>query len=131
MNKQVSPCPCGNPGSYPDCCGRYIDGTESASTAEALMRSRYTAYVLERENYLLATWHHSTRPASLDLTAEPRCKWIGLEIKRHEYHPQTPDHAIVEFVARYKINGRAHSLHETSRFAREAGSWFYVDGDIR
>ena len=130
MDKQTGLCPCGNPESYINCCGRYIDGAEFAPTAEALMRSRYTAYALDRSNYLLATWHHSTRPVSLDLTAEPRCKWIGLEVKRHQYDPQDPDHAVVEFVARYKIGGRAHRLHEVSRFVREAGQWFYLDGDV-
>lgn len=92
------------------------------------MRSRYTAYTLLREDYLLATWHTSTRPASLDLAADAATKWIGLEVKRHEQ--QDADHAIVEFVARYKVNGRAHRLHEVSRFVREDGRWFYVDGDV-
>lgn len=92
------------------------------------MRSRYTAYTLNREDYLLATWHSSTRPASLELTNQPPSQWLGLTVKRHEQ--STPDHAIVEFVARYKINGRAYRLHEISRFVREEGLWFYVDGDI-
>ena len=92
------------------------------------MRSRYTAYALLREDYLLATWHSSTRPAKLGLAQEAPTKWIGLEIKRHEQ--QDENHAIVEFVARYKVNGRAHRLHETSRFVREGGRWCYVDGDM-
>ncbi len=114
---------------YADCCGRYLDGGEIAPTAEALMRSRYTIYTLGLEDYLLATWHHSTRPASLELEGEPRSNWLGLEVKRHEH--LEPDHAMVEFVARYKIEGRAHRrLHEISRFMHEAGQWFYVDGYI-
>ena len=72
------------------------------------MRSRYTAYTLDREDYLLATWRHSTRPASLELAAEPRSKWLGLEVKRHEQ--PDPYHAVVEFVARYKVGGRAHRV---------------------
>lgn len=92
------------------------------------MRSRYAAYVLLREEYLLATWHPSTRPANLGLAEEPPAKWLGLEVKRSEQ--QDEDHAIVEFVARYKVNGRAFRLHETSRFVREAGCWRYLDGDI-
>lgn len=92
------------------------------------MRSRYSAYGLRREDYLLATWHPSTRPAELGLARETPPKWLGLEVKRHE---QTDaDHAVVEFVARYKLNGRAHRLHEVSRFVREDGRWFYVDGDV-
>lgn len=128
MNKQIILCPCGSNGKYTDCCGQYLDGDEAAPTAGALMRSRYTAYTLGREDYLLATWHHSTRPASLDLATEPRSKWLGLGVKRHEQ--QDEKHATVEFVARYKVKGRAHRLHEASRFVREDGRWFYVDGDI-
>ncbi len=92
------------------------------------MRSRYTAYTLLNEDYLLTTWHTSTRPAALDLAADVATKWIGLEVKRHEQ--QDSEHAIVEFVARYKVNGRAHRLHEVSRFVREDGRWFYLDGDL-
>jgi SEC-C motif domain protein len=124
----VEHCPCGNKLAYAGCCGRYLDGGEPAPTAEALMRSRYSAYVLQREDYLLATWHASTRPVRLGLAEDVPTKWIGLEIKRHEL--QDADHAIVEFVARYKVQGRAHRLHETSRFIREDGRWLYVDGDL-
>ena len=92
------------------------------------MRSRYTAYVLGLEDYLLATWYASTRPASLDLTGDTATRWLGLSVKRHEVIDET--HAIVEFVARYKIGGRAHRLHEVSRFVREEGRWFYVDGEF-
>lgn len=92
------------------------------------MRSRYTAYTLLKEDYLLATWHPSTRPAALSLAEETPTKWLGLEVKRREQ--QDADHAIVEFVARYKVNGRAHRLHEVSHFVREAGQWFYVDGEV-
>lgn len=89
------------------------------------MRSRYSAYVLKLEPYLLATWHPDTRPASLDL-AQDDTRWLGLAVKRHVADSATS--AIVEFVARYKIDGRAHRLHEISRFVREDGQWFYVDG---
>ena len=92
------------------------------------MRSRYVAYALGIEPYLLGTWDASTKPATLDFDKEPPLNWIGLTVKRHEQ--LSNDHAIVEFVARYKINGRAHKLHETSRFIRKDGHWFYIDGDI-
>lgn len=111
-----------------ECCGRHLDGADQPATAEALMRSRYCAYVLGREAYLLATRHPATKPASLRLVEEPRPKWLGLEVKRHER--QDSDHAIVEFLARYKVNGRAHRMHEVSRFVREDGRWFYVDGEV-
>lgn len=113
---------------FADCCGRYLDGGEVAATAEELMRSRYTAYTLMREDYLLATWHPSTRPVALGLADDVATRWIGLEIKRHEQ--QQPDSAVVEFVARYKVHGRAHRMHEVSRFVREDGQWFYVDGEV-
>lgn len=91
------------------------------------MRSRYCAYVLALEPYLLATWHTSTRPATLDLSDDINTRWLGLEIKRHE---SSSESAIVEFIARYKIAGRAHRLQETSRFLRENGRWYYVDGEF-
>lgn len=95
------------------------------------MRSRYTAYVERREDYLLTTWHASTRPAELGLAGDAPTKWLSLEVLRHEQtEADRAVVAIVEFVARYKINGRAHRLHETSRFVREDGCWFYVDGDL-
>ncbi len=125
---KTSTCPCGSAKHYEDCCGRYLDQGEIASTAENLMRSRYTAYTLKREDYLLATWHPDTRPALLELTGQPAQHWIGLIVKRHEQI--AADQAIVEFVARNKINGRAYRLHEISRFVRKDEQWFYIDGDI-
>ena len=121
-------CPCDSSKKFAECCGRHLDGSDAAPTAETLMRSRYTAYTLMREDYLLATWHCSTRPEELGLKKEASNKWIGLEVKRHEQQDAT--HAVVEFVARNKINGRAFRLHEVSNFVREDGCWFYVDGGI-
>ena len=91
------------------------------------MRSRYAAFVLDLRDYLLATWHTSTRPATLE-PPEPGLKWLGLDVKRTA--SQDADHGTVEFVARSKLGGRAYRLHETSRFVREEGRWFYVDGDL-
>ena len=133
----AAPCPCGRqhgqgakarPVPYAGCCGRYLDQWEAqpAPDAEHLMRSRYTAFVCERADYLLATWHASRRPAQLDF--EPGAKWLGLEVRSHRV--QDADHAEVEFVARHRVGGRAVRLHETSRFVREGGRWFYVDGDV-
>ncbi|MHB1115327.1 YchJ family protein [Sideroxydans sp.] len=122
-------CPCGSSKPYTECCARYIEGGTPAPTAEALMRSRYTAYTQLKEDYLLASWHPATRPAALGLADEAPTKWLGLEVKRHAQ--QDAEHATVEFVARYKVNGRAHRLHEVSSFVQEAGRWFYVDGDIQ
>jgi len=124
-----APCPCGRPLAYAACCGRWHAGPRAlqAPTAEDLMRSRYSAYALGLVDYLAATWHPSTRPA--DLSPLPAgLRWLGLEVRRHV--PQDADHALVEFVARSKLGGRAERLHETSRFVREQGRWFYVDGDL-
>ena len=125
----AAPCPCGRGTALAHCCGRYLDHFDScpAPDAESLMRSRYTAFVCERADYLLATWHASTRPAALDF--EPAPKWLGLDVRRHS--TSDADHAVVEFVARYRVGGRAVRLHERSRFVREGGLWLYVDGDIR
>ena len=126
--KPAEACPCGTNRAYSACCGRLHFGTEKASTAEALMRSRYCAYALGLEPYLLATWHASTRPAELNLADEKGTKWLGLNIKSHQLIDST--HATVEFIARYRIAGRGYRLYEISRFVREDGRWFYVDGDI-
>ena len=91
------------------------------------MRSRYSAYVLKLEDYLLATWHATTRPSELDLAADGT-KWLGLAVKQHRQQDDT--HATVEFVARYRIAGRGHRLHELSRFVRENGRWLYLDGAL-
>ncbi len=91
------------------------------------MRSRYSAYVLGLTDYLLATWHPTTRPATLTLD-DAGLKWLGLDVRRCMM--QDADHGTVEFVARSKLGGRAHRLHETSRFVRENDRWFYLDGDF-
>lgn len=92
------------------------------------MRSRYSAFTLDRLDYLRATWHPDTRPASLEGN-EAGLTWLGLQIKAHVR--QDEDHATVEFVARSKLGGRAYRLHETSRFVRLDGQWHYLDGDLR
>ncbi|MEJ8859347.1 YchJ family metal-binding protein [Variovorax robiniae] len=128
------PCPCGRtdararPLTYAQCCGRYLDdfGATPAPDAESLMRSRYTAFVRQRADYLLATWHESKRPSRVSFDAGVR--WLGLEVRARRLVDET--HAEVEFVARQRdATGRASRLVERSRFVREDGRWFYVDGD--
>jgi SEC-C motif-containing protein len=103
-------------------------GRTEPADAQALMRSRYQAYVDLDRDWLLATWHPSTRPAQLEL--DPAVKWLGLDVKDHRVIDA--EHAEVEFVARFRVGGgRAQRLHERSRFVKEGGRWFYVDGDIR
>ena len=113
-------CPCG----APDCaCALYHEGAV-APDALALMRSRYSAYVLQSYFYLMNTWHPATRPTEIELDQQ---RWLGLEVKK--YTIESEDSATVEFVARYKVNGRAYRLHENSNFVREQGKWFYLDGE--
>lgn len=127
----AAPCPCGRGPTLARCCARHFEGLTGAvpaPDAESLMRSRYSAHVLDRREHLLATWHPGTRPARIE-APEAGLRWLGLEVRRHRQ--VDADHAEVEFVARSKLGGRAHRLHETSRFVREADRWFYVDGDLR
>ena len=128
-------CPCGRadakqrPLAFAVCCGCYLGHLDAlpAPDAESLMRSRYTAYVLGDEPYVIATWHATTRPSQARFDAGT--KGLGLEVRDHRALDDT--HAEVEFVARYRIGGRARRLHERSRFVREEGRWYYVDGEIR
>ncbi|MYM93790.1 YchJ family protein [Duganella vulcania] len=132
-------CPCGGP-SLASCCGPYIAGAAIPPTAEALMRSRYTAYVQRNEPYLMATWHASTRPAEPIMSKEEKLQWLGLEVKsalrlrQRKAEDADPTKDTVEFVARFKTNGRAQRLHEISNFVREPAEgglrWFYVDGSF-
>ncbi|MDH2917852.1 MAG: YchJ family metal-binding protein [Sideroxydans sp.] len=121
----MSSCPCGGK-SYASCC-EIIHQQRTARDAKILMRSRYSAYVLKLEDYLLATWHPRTRPAQLDLAADETV-WLGLLIKT--FLPLSAGSASVEFVARYQLAGRAHRLHERSRFVYEQGAWFYLEGEF-
>ena len=125
-----TPCPCGSGLAYDQCCNPYLDSHAMPNTAEALMRSRYTAYTRQDETYLLQSWHSSTRPTELALTQEASVKWLGLKILRTEAGGVNDDHGLVEFIARYKVNGKAHRLHETSRFVKEDGRWYYVEGEL-
>lgn len=119
-------CPCGSQRPYGGCCAPLHDGVATAADAAELMRSRYSAYVRGRKDYLLATWHPSTRPPGLDDAAATR--WLDLQIRNHS--PAGPDAATVEFVARYRVAGRGGRLHEISRFVRKEGRWYYLDGEF-
>lgn len=121
-------CPCDSKLPFADCCQRCLNDTAFAPTAEALMRSRYTAFVLEQDDYLLATWHPSTRPKQLTFDTETR--WLGLKIKDTQGGGAKDTEGWVSFVARYKIQGRGHRLVERSHFVRENQRWLYVDGEV-
>ena len=124
MESTLNTCPCGSGKAYADCCGPLHDGTP-APTAEALMRSRYCAFVLGNAPYLLSSWHSRTRPASLDLSDD--VAWIGLEIIRTAEGGSDDDTGIVEFIAHYRSSEGEGQMHEVSRFRREGGRWVYRD----
>lgn len=127
MSKNVKiPCPCGGL-SYETCCGPLHRNEQFAQSPEQLMRSRYSAFANRLENYLRETWHPSTRPSEQILTETNLQKWIHLSIQNTSTHGST---GIVEFIATYRLSGRAHHLHEISNFLNEGGRWYYVDGSF-
>ncbi len=124
-------CPCGRATAYDGCCGPLLRNERAADTAEELMRSRYAAYALGDVDHLFRTWHPRTRPR--DLTLDPTLSWVGLEVLgAHGGGPQDAE-GTVSFRARWVRQGpheETGTLAEHSRFARRAGRWVYVDGDV-
>jgi SEC-C motif-containing protein len=137
MAKTLASCPCGGP-DYERCCSPFITGAAVPETAEQLMRSRYTAYTRRNEPYLLQTWHHTTRPTDSIFAKNEKLQWLGLEVKsalRLRQRKVDPNEDFVEFVARFRVEGRGQRLHEVSRFLREPDAdgtlrWYYVDGSF-
>ena len=133
LRADTQPCPCGRSGSaskgrsravtFGECCGPLLQGKQFAVDAEALMRSRYTAYVLGDAAYLRRSWHPDTCPADLSLDAG--VQWLGLKIERHTRI--SPTYAEVVFIARYRLDGRVYRLAEHSRFVLEQGRWLYCE----
>ena len=123
-NSDPGACPCGAGKSYADCCGAIHAGRADASTAEQLMRSRYSAFVMRDADYLLKSWHSTTRPATLDL--DPKLRWTGLRILGSTGGSAFHTEGTVEFEAGYKESGRAGAMRENSTFVRESGKWVYL-----
>lgn len=121
-------CPCLSGNTYGACCGRFHVSGGGAPTAEALMRSRYSAFATGDADYLLTTWHPSTRPATLDL--DDGTTWRRLDVVRTEAGGPFDQTGVVEFVAHFRSGSERGRLHEVSRFVREDGRWSYVDGDV-
>lgn len=119
------PCPCGG-GPYAACCEPFHEGASLAPTAEALMRSRYSAFALALDDYLWRTWHPRTRP---ERVAVDESVWTGLEILDVVDGAKHDQDGLVEFVARYRNGRRPGILHERSRFERRGGRWLYLDGE--
>ena len=126
-----APCPCGSGDAFGGCCGPVIAGAD-APTAERLMRSRYTAFVIGDAAYLAQSWHPRTRPDDIDI--DPDLVWTGLEIVDAEAGGADDSTGLVEFAASWRQGSGAEPgvgvLHERSRFVRLRGRWHYLDGDV-
>jgi len=122
-------CPCGSQNTYLDCCGAYLQKRLIPKTPLALMRSRYTAFVEKRYDYIRRTMQP---PASLKFDKSAIIKrkeaWLGLEIINTSFHETNPDIGFVEFIARYKLDNQEYAIHEKSEFHFKDGRWYYVDG---
>ncbi len=125
---RLSLCPCASGKPFAACCEPFIQGKIQAPTAEALMRSRYTAYAKKQVDYLLKTWHADTRPKQIRIEEIP--EWKHLAIMRVEDGSETDHEGTVAFTATAITHGKAFVLHETSCFKKENNQWFYVDGHI-
>ncbi|MGW2840864.1 YchJ family protein [Streptomyces sp. NPDC001493] len=123
-----APCPCGLPAPYGACCGRYHAGTAAAPTCEALMRSRYAAFVVRDAGYLLRTWHPATRPPAVEF--DPGTRWERLEILDTTEGSAFHTTGTVTFRAHWTEGGRPGSMHERSTFVRHEGGWVYEDGEF-
>ncbi|GEM35345.1 UPF0225 protein [Nocardia neocaledoniensis NBRC 108232] len=126
---EAKPCPCRRGEPFDACCGPILAGATPAPTAEALMRSRYTAYVVGDVGYLLRSWHPNTRPAELEL--DPAQRWLFLEIVGTQRGGPFDDNGTVEFIAHYKLDGVRDAMHELSTFVRVDGAWVYLDGTFQ
>jgi len=128
-NQKLNTCPCCSGDSFKQCCQPYLLGLQLAPTAEKLMRSRYCAYVFNEVDYLLATWHESTRPINLT-DEELNSKWISLKILAVEQGEENDNVGAVEFIAKYKVKGKAYRLHEISEFIKNTHGWVYLKGKV-
>jgi len=125
----MTTCPCNPEKEYDQCCGPYLAGEKIPPTAEALMRSRYTAYTRDDFAYVIRTNHPSTRPSEKDFDDGVKIDWLGLDILSASGGEEDREGG-VEFVARYQVNGQKMQQHERSQFVKEEGQWFYLDGEI-
>jgi SEC-C motif-containing protein len=129
----MTDCPCGSGRTLDLCCGPYLSGTTPAPTAEALMRSRYSAFATGNIDYLQATLLPETAQDFNRAETEQwanSAEWTGLEVRSTSSGGPSDAEGFVEFVAHFKMQGKSHVHHETGRFARQDGAWYYVDGNM-
>lgn len=122
------PCPCHSGKEFERCCKPFIHCHALPEKAVQLMRARYSAYSLLNGEYLKASWHASKRPPRIELN--DKIQWIRLTIENVTAGTAVDDKGEVEYIAVFKLNGKAHRLHEHSRFVKDNRQWFYLDGDI-
>jgi len=120
-------CPCGSGTDYVECCEPiHLRGAGPGRSAEALMRARYSAYVLANTDFLLTSWHPDTRPA--DVAPDPGTEWLGLTVMATERGSGLDATGTVTFTARFRRGDEHLELQECSTFVRLDGKWVYVDG---
>lgn len=125
-------CPCGSGDTFDACCGPVLRQERRAATAQALMRSRFTAFAARDLEHLLRTWHPRTRPARAELadSLAQEVRWLRLEVHATAEGGPFDDAGTVEFTAYSKSAEGRQEQHEISRFVREGGTWLYLDGDL-
>ncbi len=121
----MRPCPCNPAKQFKECCEPFLNGKKTPQSPQELMQSRFSAYATQQEQYLLDTWHPSTRPQSVDMSQSPM--WLALQVIKTS---SQGNYGVVEFKARYRQGNEIEMLHETSRFIKEDGHWLYLDGDL-
>ncbi len=127
-------CPCGSKKEYANCCQPYIEGTANAPTAEALMRSRYSAYVKEAFQYVYDSYHSNTKQHFTLASIEEQSgniSWLGLTINGVKNGKVNDKNGTVNFTARYEMDGKTQNLIEKSYFTKEKNRWYYINGETQ
>ena len=128
--ERLHACLCGSGKALNDCCRPYLGGLKSTPTAEALMRSIYAALCVDDQDYIMRTWHESTRPEKPQSIVGTKVKWVTLQILHIEGGGLNDDAGAVEYFAHFSLNGKMIRLHEISHFKRTEGEWFYLYGEL-
>lgn len=123
-------CPCGSGSTYSSCCLKILADHGLATTAEMLMRSRYTAFVVQHEQHIQSSWHQTTRPRALNFEANP-VTWLGLEIHSCKDGLAGDNSGEVDFTCTYLEQGQLCKRQEVSQFLKEDGLWYYLKGESR